>query len=275
MGSAWRFANPRASRATSSARLPNEVAPGHWIGSGQRQALFAGSYGVPARNRAGETFILTAAHVLGGLQSSPSAPGSVAVDFGDAGAPVLPARTVGTIAERIPGRRTGAATVAEIDCGTVRLKHSIPALNCIAGRRVAGVRRFEFDDEVEESIEVFFEGAASGTCAGLLQTARVELAVKIAKLGTSTPRVIYTSVCDVKPLDEESLGVDGDSGSVLVDEEGRLVAVLVAADDAVDGESAGVVAVPIWLAFDRLGLEPCDEEVVLIPYESAFGVLAE
>jgi hypothetical protein len=73
--------------------------------------------------------------------------------------------------------------------------------------------------------------------------------------------------------DGADLARDGDSGSVLIDEEGRLVAILVAADDWLEGEPAGAVAVPAWLTFDRLGIDLPDEEVVTAEYRSAFGEL--
>jgi hypothetical protein len=128
--------------------------------------------------------VLTAAHVLGGLEASPPAEGSPVDHYGDAHTPVAGSGgAVGTVGQRIPGARTGPTTVAEIDAGLVRLTAGVAARNLIMGRRVTGVRRFMFDDDLEAEIPVAFVGAASRERRGLLFTARSEFRVKVANVG--------------------------------------------------------------------------------------------
>jgi hypothetical protein len=230
--------------------------PGSWVGL-YKEENFAGSFGLPVKDRtSGEVMMLTAAHVIGGLFPWPNDQTAV-VGYGNL-LPHEPHDTIttplsavnpdlGRVERSVPPRREQKCS---IDAAIARVSSNRELVNSFNGAPVTGVR--DIRDILDTDIAVEMFGARSNGRRGILNTAPV---MERLRLGGSEHRVLYERACLVRSLDDRPFAEEGDSGSVLVDEDLQAIAMIVGMIRDDSEPTACAVATPIAPALDALGVE--------------------
>jgi hypothetical protein len=221
---------------------------------------FAGSFGLPVEDRrTGEVMMLTAAHVIGGLFPIPTTMTGV-VGYGDlaeedphetqtAPVPAISA-AIGRLERSIPPSREQRCTV---DAALARVSNDRELRNQIDGQTVAGVRDIRGVHDTDIPVTMF--GARSNRREGILNTAPV---AERLRLGSTEHLIFYERACQVRSLDGEPFAVRGDSGSILIDEECRAVAMVVGMLMEDGKESDCALATPLVPVLDGLEVDLYD-----------------
>ena len=186
-------------------------------------------------------FVLTASHVCGSL--SPAGPGEHSVLFFAAGPSQGLGRPLGQVVRSVP-----IAPQADIDIDATIIR-PVDGLELDArigrGRSPAGVRDLR-DEALDDYVRVHKAGRMTGRTTGFLDPAMVKLPTKNGCL--------YGNGWWVE-AEEGGFAEVGDSGSVVVDDEGYVVGMAVAINDPDPGEPKLTLCQAIVPVLDELGVE--------------------
>lgn len=195
--------------------------PGSWVGL-YTHHNFSGSYGLPVADRHTKaTMLLTAAHVIGGLfpfsKSETEVMGYGEVQDRDAHDTTTEVQSaikfsLGELRRSIPPSHSQECTV---DAAIAEVTSRRELKNHLEGEPIAGVRDIRPLVGAEFPVRMF--GARSNLRRGILSTAPVTEQIEI---GLSGRLITYRHACHIASIDGLPFADQGDSGSVVVDEDG-------------------------------------------------------
>jgi hypothetical protein len=129
--------------------------------------------------------------------------------------------------------------------------------NHLNGNPILGVR--DISTLLDTDIPVEMYGACSNLRQGILNTAPV---TERLALGKSSHRVFYERACVVRSTDSRPMAVAGDSGSVLIDDNHRAIAMVVGRIGEEHGPDAAL-ATPIAPALNALEVDVYTGEMTI------------
>lgn len=230
--------------------------PGSWVGL-YSHINFAGSYGLPvADRRTKATMLLTAAHVIGGLfpfsKSETEVMGYGEVHDRDLHDTTTQAQeaikfSLGELRRSIPPSHRQECTV---DAAIAEVTGRRELSNHLEGEPIAGVRDIGPLVGVEFPVGMF--GARSNLRRGALSTAPVTEQIEI---GQSGRLVTYRHACHIASTDDRPFADHGDSGSIVVDEDGYAVAMVVGLASPATGTPRHALAIPMSPILEELEVD--------------------
>ncbi len=200
--------------------------------------------------------LLTAAHVIGSLFPMSTQETSV-VGYGDlasdephdtATAPIPAIKIdLATLERSIPPERTQRCSV---DAAIARISSDRELRNHLGGEPIMGVR--DIREILDTDIQVRMYGARSNMRQGVLNTAPIAERLQV---GNSEHEVFYERACYISSLDERPFAAQGDSGSIVVDEEGHAVAMVVGLSGTGEGPAKLTLATPLVPVLEELEVD--------------------
>jgi hypothetical protein len=190
---------------------------------GAKRTMKGGSFGmvvedlIPQLDDPDTRLILTAAHVCGSL--SPAGPGHTRVLHSTVGASQDHGRPLGEVRRCVP--EDDASTVIPIDAAVIKPYPDVSINDRVGqGRTPAGCRDL-LTDPPNDLIVVHKDGATTGRTTGLLEPVVV---------ADQTVTRHYTQGWWIIGENDRPFAQDGDSGSIVLDEDGAAVGMVVAVD---------------------------------------------
>jgi hypothetical protein len=230
--------------------------PGSWVGL-YSHINFAGSYGLPVRDRdTNQVMLLTASHVIGGLFPFSTSETEVLgygqlseTDRHDTTTSASEAVKfhIGPLFRSVPPDKAQKCTV---DAAIARVSSNRSLVNEIDGETIVGCRDTRAEIDVDIPVRMF--GASSNLRTGVLNTAPVTEKVEIGKSGDL---VTYQHACYIESRDESPFAAQGDSGSVVIDADGFAVAMVVGLSATSNDGVSNVLATPMAAVLEELRID--------------------
>lgn len=219
------------------------VNPGAWVYlDGFSQS--SGSYGLEVCcNKTGETVVLTAAHAIGSM--SPGHGRNDRVKFGTGGqSGGSHDGILGTVLRSAPASPSNTLTV---DAALVSPVNNISTSRVVrAGAKTLGTPRDLLAEAPEDYVRVHKRGASTGLTSGYLEPEAVAHVLKDSTHGECN----YLDGFLIEGDDGEHFAKGGDSGSVVIDDEDRVVGMVV----GVLNETRRAFCVPIVPILEELDI---------------------
>lgn len=218
--------------------MPIRLYPGAWIFLEGYQQQDGGSLGLPVRELGpgGETRLLTAAHVVGALSVGRGATDRV---FTSPFGPVpLASQHIGRSGHSVPDRPT---LLTDIDAALIHPNGDVTCTRSIGGETETHAGYFQPDDPALDNLEVLKYGARTGLTRGRVCETGASLTTR-----TAHGAIRYSfGYWVMHERDGVPFALPGDSGSVVVARDGRVVGMLVAMQDPIQDPSAAGFVIPI------------------------------